>query len=553
LRAAPIDGRFHVANSGVPGRNSRELLLDLPREVEREHPRYAVILVGINDTWTRPQRADIAEAARDVGLPAKWRFEWRTRKLLKLLLNTSSGRGLFQGDEDHVTNVPTPVARRTNEKATEKQPAATKRPHGNDVETAYQLVGSWKSANETIRLARDGRGARGATELRWRIARAGELVFTFDDEKQAESKAEVHLKAQRRGPRLVLTPVDGTTPVVFTSAPESDDASGKPPAAGTDWYPEFQRLTNAGDLAGALAWTERWTVADPDESAANASHIAAANRLQKYDLFAADLKELERIHHDVASRESAENLCYAYELVNRPTCAAALVREELKRFPDANDLHFHWAEACERAGDVEGAIREIDDVIANGDDAPSSFLSWKYRERARWNDLLKRGLASACDVVRSVRADPDPTLLRQLLLRGNVVDGPFDAAFVATDATPEERAFIRARIAEALDSHSPAPPDHLADHLTQVVRWLREQGVEPVLCTYPFRNGSLEKAQRGVAGREKIRLVDLTARFDELLKTHAHDELFVTDGHCSDAGYRVMAEEISAALHDVAR
>ena len=82
---------------------------------------------------------------------------------------------------------------------------------------------------------------------------------------------------------------------------------------------------------------------------------------------------------------------------------------------------------------------------------------------------------------------------------------------------------------------------------------MREQGAEPLLCVYPFHSSAIETGQRQVAARERVRLVDLTARFDALLATRSHDELFVPDGHCSDAGYGVMAEEVAAALRELAR
>jgi hypothetical protein len=88
----------------------------------------------------------------------------------------------------------------------------------------------------------------------------------------------------------------------------------------------------------------------------------------------------------------------------------------------------------------------------------------------------------------------------------------------------------------------------LVDHLEQIVRYCRSHGAEPLLVTYPFHGDAVEKAQRTAARETGSTLVEVTARFDQLLSEHPREEFFVLDGHCNDVGYRSIAEEVARSL-----
>ena len=80
-------GRFRVVNAGIPGRNSRELLLKLPKQLEQHAPTVVCVLVGVNDLWTYPKR--VAPEELDAG---HFPIRWRTRRLVLLAIHALTPR-----------------------------------------------------------------------------------------------------------------------------------------------------------------------------------------------------------------------------------------------------------------------------------------------------------------------------------------------------------------------------------------------------------------------------------------------------------------------------
>lgn len=79
----------HVVNAGWPGENSRELLRKLAQQLHDHRPVLVLVLVGLNDTWSRPARLDESE----VGERGGWQLRWRTWRLLQILFGGRGGPG----------------------------------------------------------------------------------------------------------------------------------------------------------------------------------------------------------------------------------------------------------------------------------------------------------------------------------------------------------------------------------------------------------------------------------------------------------------------------
>ena len=543
LRDAPPDGRWRVANGGVPSRNSREVLLDLPRAYRRARPRYVAILVGVNDLWSHPERADIHEAAKLPAPAPSWRFEWRTRRFVQLLLSNRRQGGLF-GDRPAIGEsaaASTPAKESATSTTASTTKSAPERPREIDVCYSTQLVGLWKGVGETMSFAGDGRGRRGASEFRWRIAHAGELEFD-----RCDGTDPMRVCAKRRGRRLLLNAAGATAPMIFQAI--DDPAPPKP--APWEWYREHDRVRAAGDPAAVLAFTRRWIAAQPDEAWAWLDFMGAAQKADRRDLFPFGLAGLERIFKATAACDAVESLEYSYRMDEQIQRAAEFAREQVARFPDSAALHMQLAEDADCASDFETAVREVTTAIELEGDSSADELAFRLRERSRWNQQLGRDVAAASDAILARRAFVDDGLDRQLLMRGDYKEGSFEQAFVETRASDEERATVHRHFAEVREALA-GPPATLVDHLVQMAGWVREQGAEPLIVTYPFQGGPIDKAQRVAAKQAGCTLVDVSARFGELLKTHARSDLFVGDGHCNDAGYGIVAEEVERALRRV--
>ena len=86
-------GRWRVVNEGYPGRNSRQILVRLAAQLERHHPNYVLLLVGLNDRWSRPALLDLeADPDAQVAAGNGFRFEFRTLRLWRWLRGKLASR-----------------------------------------------------------------------------------------------------------------------------------------------------------------------------------------------------------------------------------------------------------------------------------------------------------------------------------------------------------------------------------------------------------------------------------------------------------------------------
>lgn len=88
----------------------------------------------------------------------------------------------------------------------------------------------------------------------------------------------------------------------------------------------------------------------------------------------------------------------------------------------------------------------------------------------------------------------------------------------------------------------------LQHHLAAIHDAARAKGAAVVLLTYPFHQLDVDQVQRRAAAMLDAPIVPIRERFEAELKTRARTDLFVADGHCNDAGYGLMAEEVAAVL-----
>ena len=89
------------------------------------------------------------------------------------------------------------------------------------------------------------------------------------------------------------------------------------------------------------------------------------------------------------------------------------------------------------------------------------------------------------------------------------------------------------------------------DNLVSLGQVARRSGAEVVVLSYP--TGNARASQREAARMLGARWAPVKARFDEELETRTRSELFVPDGHCSDAGYELIAEVVSEHVLELLR
>jgi lysophospholipase L1-like esterase len=160
---------------------------------------------------------------------------------------------------------------------------------------------------------------------------------------------------------------------------------------------------------------------------------------------------------------------------------------------------------------------------------------------------------SVRELARAFAADHDEEMLeRQLRRRAYAAGFRGDRLTEAIADVPLERE-TRARfldIAEVARTKTESSEDSLPGDLARIARLARESGSRPLFLTYPHsgRPSSIDEAILDAAIELRVPCVDLVPVFDDSARTIPAVELFVADGHCTDRGYAIVAEEVALAL-----
>jgi tetratricopeptide (TPR) repeat protein len=175
---------------------------------------------------------------------------------------------------------------------------------------------------------------------------------------------------------------------------------------------------------------------------------------------------------------------------------------------------------------------------------------------ASWRPLLLQTRATLLRPSDPVAALDD--LFTAFLLTG---DGAFlqrqcelgaaDYTLPARDAAlgrllPEAAARVRAAL--AADVGAAGVYSTLRAHLEHVAVVCKAHRAQLWLLSYPEPDAQRDALVAGVAAAVGARFVALHPRFTELLAATPRPQLFIPDGHCTDRGYGVMADELAKLL-----
>jgi len=421
-----LAGAPAVVNAGWPGQNSREALLRLDRQLEEQAPQLVCVLIGLNDSWTRPRAVGAEELAHGEDAGFVWRF--RTWRLLQLLWRESPAEAA----------PPAPPA-----------PPPADAPGGD----------SFTVASRAVALVRAGK----------------------PDEAIAVLEAAI-----------------------------------------------------AGDPANAPEYQQ--------------GLVQIHTKLGRRDRAAAALDWLRERHRTAPSQAVAEALATSLHAVGDRRAAAELAIAGTDRFPQSSTLWWIASQFHYDTGDFAAAERELDRAIATA--------SPRNRE---WLAALHRDLARACcvrDLGKALRA----------MVEAMRIDGDVERCRLVVDGAPQ--AFGREALARCLPALALEPQDQerlqrllgsgwadrsdmcgiLRDHLRQIVQRCRDRGAQVVVLGYPLAVDDVEAVQREVAAALGVPFVPCQAPFAAALARRAREELYVRDGHCTDAGYALMAEAVLPAV-----
>lgn len=185
---------WHVVNGGFPGRSSRDVLLELNRQLERFRPALVVTLVGYNDRWKTPDALDYREV---VAAEGGFEFRWRTWELLR-----RAWRELVVGAPG---------------------------------ERFGDFTGSWDCGGMPLQIE-ESRLSLNGVDYRWTDGeRPGAVVLTRD--------AERLVFRFRRGPTgaLLMAPAGGQNAQELAFQPAAPDAGALPLDSSPEYRSAFER------------------------------------------------------------------------------------------------------------------------------------------------------------------------------------------------------------------------------------------------------------------------------------------------------------------------
>ncbi len=407
------------------------------------------------------------------------------------------------------------------------------------------------------RVAADDLSARedyGRFAWRWRTGRLLALCLRFLPNSWHRTGADLVAAA---GPAPTADPAAGFALLEGLGLLARDDPSPTfappQPAEVQRRVLEVERQLFVVD-GGALALAERLATDLPDVAVAQKTLAVAAHLAGKSQRCAAALDALSRLAagDDVAD----EQFVIALLATARPEQAAAAAREHLQRQPHAVVAALVLQDATYQLGQTDAFL-------------PAALRALRLGARLFPGQaaMICRHLAVATASAQPQRAaglltaalllDGNVALTRAKVqsVRGSVTGAHCDAAIANVPAlAADQRDAVRGTLLAALaDEEATAWGATLEHHLREVGRLCREQGTALVLLGYPFLHPDLERIQREVAAQLGVPFVPVRERFDVELQTRAREELFVPNGHCSDAGYRLLAELAADAVAPLLR
>ncbi len=231
----------------------------------------------------------------------------------------------------------------------------------------------------------------------------------------------------------------------------------------------------------------------------------------------------------------------------RALCTAKRDREALElaqalrvSHPRNADILCDHAALSLRRRDHEQAKRSIERAVELDPDNPRI---WTTRRSIYWMSDPVEATRSA---VRSYAISGGLQQAKWMVgLRDRVSDEVFTALCAELIADRDARAALHALwTQDDRDEGRDRAALVWLSHLRQIVERTRRAGATPVLATYPHRNpfpAELTALRRDTG----VTVLDLHAEFRRARRAAPTVELFAGDGHCNDAGYRLMADLVA--------
>jgi len=309
----------------------------------------------------------------------------------------------------------------------------------------------------------------------------------------------------------------------------------------------------AGNYDSALAAAETLRAESPSSPRVLALAATAAARAGRGELSASIVNELEQLDLTQASESTGEALCETYANTGRPEAMLRRGRMHVAAFPQSVEGWHGLQRACFELGLDTEALQAM----------RTAFRLMGRAQPLRTGHMLR-------NYARLIHKDK-PNDAARILVAAHLIDGDAPATRVVlpivAHACPRKAitseldalrlpdvarsSSLRALLTEQPDQSTWQPV--LAAHLESIAALAATHGAKAVFAAYPFHNPDLESVIQSTATKLSIPFVNLRIPFEKELRTCEWSDLFVSDGHCNDRGYELVAEEMANALISLLR
>jgi len=227
-----------------------------------------------------------------------------------------------------------------------------------------------------------------------------------------------------------------------------------------------------------------------------------------------------------------------------------------KKFPDEFQMLFLLGNAYANLGDFESAVA-ISDHFAERVPEDNEWIGWFLRTRGHLLDMVDRHEEGLEAMIRAHVLDGNSaeTFRSFNNCRENLAQASFPEILARMTMTSEQRAELQGLWERwDVDKLAPAPAaDYgrvLLGHMEIIVGYAESRGVKVVVSGYPFKELPLQRPMREVAAEHGVPFVDNDADFNQRISSGEKKitDLYVTDGHCTDYGYQILATNILKAI-----
>ncbi len=303
-----------------------------------------------------------------------------------------------------------------------------------------------------------------------------------------------------------------------------------------------------GAFAEAAGWFQEDLQHNPDNAWSHHGLVCCYSRLSRQG---EALAEVEWLRQNLARDQratAAQPLFASLEAVGANREQFELAQRMVELDPGFSEAWFQLARGAFEAGDVEAARTSLERALASSEE---SDRQTRRRDLFRAYHLIHDSdpPASLSCLIRILldTGDPEP-------FRREIEGNPEQATREILERALSMLALTQEQEELVLETYAQAPDDGrqesvlktLESHLRQFVGRCRDHGARPVLLTYPVWHGELRGVFAEIARENGAELVDLDPAFARALSRRGREELFVPNGHCSDAGYRIVADVVAS-------